>query len=82
MEAADYIKPVEFKYMLEQAEKLASGDLWLKWFTEELAQQDSEAATQKIQSCDPIALYNMLQETKENEVVSGFCMAYRTCLWF
>lgn len=30
MEAADYIRPVEFKYMLEQAEKLASGDLRLK----------------------------------------------------
>ena len=60
MEAADYIRPVEFKYMLEQAEKLAK----------ELEQQDSEANTRKIQRCDPIALYNMLQETKENEDLS------------
>lgn len=68
MQTADYIKPVEFNKLLDSAKKLASRVFDKLWVLEDLASQKKEAKYANVRSCNSVGFYNMLQETKENEV--------------
>ena len=68
MQTADYIKPVEFNKMLDSAKKLASLTFDKLWRLDDLTTQKREAKHSSVRSCNSIVFYNMLQETKENEV--------------